>query len=104
MGKKILQVVSSCLLAELLQSCPTLQPYRLQPARLLCLLDFPGKNTGGLPFPSPGELPDPGIKPTFLMSPALVGGFFTTNATWKAPVIIYYFNILEYALIGVVFF
>ena len=28
----------------------------------------------GLPFPSPGDLPDPGIEPT---SPALAGGFFT---------------------------
>ena len=65
---------------------------------------FQARILEGLPFPSSGYLPDPGIKPTFLMSPALVGGFFTTNATWKAPVIIYYFNILEYALIGVVFF
>ena len=32
----------------------------------------------GLPFPAPGDLPDPGIKPTFLASPALAGGFFTT--------------------------
>ena len=30
----------------------------------------------GLPFPSPGDLPDPGIK---LASPALAGGFFTTE-------------------------
>ena len=30
----------------------------------------------GLPFPSPGDLPDPGIKPA---SPALTGGFFTTE-------------------------
>ena len=29
----------------------------------------------GLPFPSPGDLPDPGIEP---MSPALAGEFFTT--------------------------
>ena len=29
-----------------------------------------------LPFPSPGDLPDPGIKPT---SPALVVAFFTTE-------------------------
>ena len=29
----------------------------------------------GLPFPSPGDLPDPGIEPT---SPALAGGFLTT--------------------------
>jgi len=31
---------------------------------------------GGLPFPSPGDLPDPGIK---LTSPALAGRFFTTE-------------------------
>ena len=33
----------------------------------------------GLPFPSPGDLPDPGIQPTSLASPALVGGFCTTE-------------------------
>jgi len=32
----------------------------------------------GLPFPSPGDLPDPGSKPTFPMSPALVGRFLST--------------------------
>ena len=32
----------------------------------------------GLPFPTPGDLPNPGIKPASLVSPALVGGFFTT--------------------------
>ena len=30
----------------------------------------------GLPFPSPGHRPDPGIEP---MSPTLAGGFFTTS-------------------------
>jgi len=35
--------------------------------------------------PPPGDLPDPGIKPTSLMSPALAGGFFTTSATWEVP-------------------
>ena len=30
-----------------------LPPHRQQPTRLLCLWDSPGKNTGGLPFPSP---------------------------------------------------
>ena len=39
----------------------------------------------GLPCPSPGDLPDPGIEPTTLRSPALAGGFFTTSATWEAP-------------------
>ena len=32
----------------------------------------------GLPFPTPEDFPDPGIKPTSLASPALAGGFFTT--------------------------
>ena len=39
----------------------------------------------GLPFPSPGDLPDPGIEPVSLMPPALAGRFFTTGATWEAP-------------------
>ena len=33
-------------MANLLQSCLTLWSYELQPTRLLCLWDFPGKNTG----------------------------------------------------------
>ena len=37
-------------------------------------------------FPLPGDLPDPGIEPVSLMSPALAGGFFTTSATWEAHV------------------
>ena len=40
----------------------------------------------GLPFPSPGDLPNPGIKPT---SPALSGGFFTTEPPGK-PQVYYY--------------
>ena len=40
----------------------------------------------GLPFPSPGDLPHPGIEPTSLASPALVDRFFTTTATWEGCV------------------
>ena len=32
-----------------------------------------------------GDLPDPGIKPIYLKSLALAGGFFTTSITWEAP-------------------
>ena len=39
----------------------------------------------GLPFPTPGDLPSPGIEPVSLESPALAGGFFTTSAAWEAP-------------------
>ena len=38
----------------------------------------------GLPFPSPGDLPDLRTEPTSLTSPALAGGFFTTATTWEA--------------------
>ena len=36
----------------------------------------------GLPFPPPGRLLGPGVKPTSLTSPALAGGHFTTSATF----------------------
>ena len=38
----------------------------------------------GLPCPPPGDLPDTGVKPAPLMSPALAGEFFTTSTTWEA--------------------
>ena len=38
----------------------------------------------GLRFPSPGDLPNPGIEPASFMSPALAGRFFTTSTT-SAP-------------------
>ena len=38
-----------------------------------------------MPFPAPGDLPDPGIELEALASSALAGGFFTTGATWEAP-------------------
>ena len=37
-----------------------------------------------LPFPPPGDLPNLGIEPASLMSPALVNRFFTTSTTWEA--------------------
>ena len=37
----------------------------------------------GLPCPSPGNFPNPGIETTSLSSPALAGRFFTTRAPWE---------------------
>ena len=37
----------------------------------------------GVPFPPPGDLPDPGIEPA---SPALAGGFFTIKTSGKPRV------------------
>ena len=39
----------------------------------------------GLPFPPPGDLPNPGSEPTSLTSPALASRFFTTSNTGKTP-------------------
>ena len=77
----------ACVRAKSLQLCltPCYSPPGREPTSLLCPWGSPGKNTGGLKCPSAGDLPDPGIKPTFLMSHALAGGFFTTTATWEAP-------------------
>ena len=43
----------------------------------------------GLPCPSPGDLPNPGIKSASLTSLALT--FFTTSATWLGPSSIHLF-------------
>ena len=37
----------------------------------------------GVPFPTPEDLPDSGIKPVFPAAPALAGRFFTISATWE---------------------
>ena len=39
-----------------------------------------------MPFPPPGDLPDPGMEPVSLTSPAVAGRFFTTSATWEGKV------------------
>ena len=39
---------------------------------------------GGLPFPPLGDLHNPGIEPTALTSPALVGRVLTISVIWKA--------------------
>ena len=40
----------------------------------------------GLPFPTPGNLPNPGIKPVSPASPAVVGRFFTIGPPGKPSV------------------
>ena len=41
------------------------------------------ENRSGLLFPSPGDLPYPGVEPTSAVSPALTGGFFTIEPPGK---------------------
>ena len=74
--------------AKLLQSRPSLAtPPWTVTQQLLCLWDSPGKILEWLPCPPPGDLPDTGIEPMSLRSPALAGKFFTTSTTWEALII-----------------
>ena len=60
------------------QSCPT--PVIAWTRQAPLSMGFPKQEYwSGLPFPPPGDLPDPGIELTSLVSPALVGRFFTTE-------------------------
>ena len=47
----------------------------------------------GLPFSSPGDPPNPGIKP---MSPALVGRFFTSSATYLGFITMLTIHVVNY--------
>ena len=71
---------------KLLQSCLTLCNPMDHSRQAPLFMGFSRQEyLGGLPFPSPGDLPDPGIKPMPLKSPALAGRFFITRATGEAP-------------------
>ena len=64
----------------------SLRPHGLQPTRLLCPWGFSKQEYWSvLPCSSPGDLLDPGIEPTSLISPALAGEFFTTAPPGKPP-------------------
>ena len=84
--KQILSM-GTCICAKSLQSC-----------RTLCnLMDCspPGSSACGIlqakilewvSMPYSRDLPDPGIEPVSLMSPALAGGFFTTSTTQESHI------------------
>ena len=48
---------------------------------------FRQENWNELPFPTPGDLPDSGIKPSFLVSLSLAGRFFTTEPPVKGLIL-----------------
>ena len=76
------QLVCVCTVTSVMSN--SLRPYGLQPTRLVCPVGLSKQEYWSrLPCPPPGDLPDPGIKPTHLISPALEGGFFSTRATWE---------------------
>ena len=75
----VYSIFSCCLAAKLCLNL--LLPHGLQPSSLFCPWGFPGKKYwSGLLSLSPGDLPNPRIKPA---SPVLAGGFFTTELPGK---------------------
>ena len=59
----------------------------------LLSMGFPKReNWSGLPFPSQGDLPDPGIEFT---SPALAGGFFSIESPGK-PCYLFSWNVIHH--------
>ena len=59
--------------------------YQAPPAMEFSMQEY----CSGLPFPSPGDLPDPGIEP---MSPAFAGRFFTTEPPAKPIPFLFPYN------------
>ena len=78
----------TCAACSAAQSCPTLCNFMNGSP--------PGSSVHGItqqeycngwPFPSPEDLPDPGIEPTSSMAPALTGGFLPTHSiilVWRS--------------------
>ena len=67
---------------SLAKLCPTLATPWTEAHQASLSMGFPRQEYwSGLPFASPGDLPEPGIK---LKSPELAGGFFTTESPGKS--------------------
>ena len=76
------------------QLCPTL----CDPMYYVCQAPLPMEFSrqeywNGLPFPSPWDLPDPGIEPMSSESPSLADRFFTTEPIVKPSRVVTEYNI-----------
>ena len=77
----------SCIILDKVcaQSCPTLcGPVGYSPLASSVQGIFRVRILEWVALPTPGDLPNPGIEPKSLESPALVGRFFTSSTTWEA--------------------
>ena len=78
----LLVAIIPCIVCVLVaQSFLTLQPHRLTHQAPLSVGFSRQEHWSGLPFPSPGDLPDPRIESK---SPALAGKFFTNEPPGKS--------------------
>ena len=78
------KIVIEHVLVMLLQLCPTLcDPMNCSPPGVLSMGFCRQESWSGLPCPPP-DLPNSGVEPAFLTSPASAGRFFPTSTTWEA--------------------
>ena len=62
-----------------------LQPHGLVAHQASLSMEFSKQEYwSGFPFPTPEDLPYPGVKPASVASPALAGGFYTTELPGKS--------------------
>ena len=86
----IIMVVFLCLRHECMHAqliCPVqlFRPPQTVDQQVPLSVGFPRQEYwSGLPFPSPGDLPNPGIKPACPELPTLAGRFFTTPPPGKS--------------------
>ena len=84
--------VHACVYAKSLQLCLTHYLMGCSPPGSSILGILQARKLEWVAMPSSRELPDPGIEPVSLASPALAGRFFTTSASWEATPVAGYIN------------
>ena len=83
--REFVEIISVCSVTKL---CPTLCDHMDCSRQAPLSMEFSRQEYwSGLPFPPPGDLPDPGIKPMSPASLELAGGFFTSELTGKPEII-----------------
>ena len=81
-----------CMHAKSLQLCLTVTLWTVTHQAPLSMAFSRQEYWSGLLCPPAGHLPDAGIEPTSLVTPALAGGFCTTTATWEAGTKLYIYS------------
>ena len=79
-----LSIYTGCVLSRAVMSDSFVVPWTVARPTLLSMGFSRQEYWSGLPFPSPGDLPDPGIEPQYPVSPALAGRFFSTAPPGKS--------------------
>ena len=76
------------------QSCPICETPWTVACQTPLSMGFPRQEYwSGLQFSSPGDLPDPGLKPISPATPIFAGRFFSTSTTWEVPVAVQFSSV-----------